>query len=61
MTMNDSGNCDDFQTAEEVLLSASEEVQEVVKKTLQLARSTVTGKGSITKDDVVEIIRSLVK
>jgi len=52
---------DGFQTAEEVLLSASEEVQEVVKKTLQLARSTATGKNSITKDDVVEIIRSVVK
>ena len=59
--MSEVNDRDNFQTAEEVLLSASEEVQEVVKKTLQLARSTATGKGSITKDDVVEIIRSVVK
>jgi hypothetical protein len=59
--MTESTNRKEFQTAEEVLLAASKEVQDVVKKTLLLARSTATGKGSITKDDVVEIIRSIVK
>ncbi len=59
--MPESKMREDFQTTEEIFSSQSEEVQAVVKETLKLARLTATGTGSITKDDVVEIIRSAVK
>lgn len=49
------------QSAEAILLDCSPEVQEVVKATLRLALTSATGSGSITKDDVVEIIRNAVK
>ncbi len=49
------------RTAEEILLATEPEVQEVVKATLKLARRSAAGSGAITKDDVVEIIRNVVK
>ena len=59
--MSEDHEVDAEQTAEEILLACDEEVQEVVKSTLRAARSNATGRGSITKDDVVEIIRNIVK
>ena len=59
--MSDSMKREEFKTTADILTAQTEEVQAVVKETLKLARQTATGTGSITKDDVVEIIRGLVK